>query len=241
MLTKLSQWVPIWFCLLLHRFLSESRDIKCYVKPRRSSLFDISFRTLDYVIISHQALLSKTTKHWDGFVSHCMSQISGHDPIASCQLISSKFIHFPHPWIYPLNIFYFKLEKMVPNSYLIPSAPGSMFRDLHMPFPSIPLAKPWHNAFPLCSLLDIPKLRVSTHWLSPIRTHHPPIIFPCPLLLAIPDPYPSAPISAITVPIIFPPPFVSHPWSLSISAYHLLTVSYSKLPSAISSLTFSVY
>ena len=33
--------------------------------------FDISFRTLDYVITSHQALLSKTTKHWDSFVSHC--------------------------------------------------------------------------------------------------------------------------------------------------------------------------
>ena len=71
MLTKLSQWVPIQFCPLLHRFLSESCDIKCYVKPRRSSLFDVSFRILDYVIISHQALLSKTTKHWDGFVSHC--------------------------------------------------------------------------------------------------------------------------------------------------------------------------
>ena len=63
MLTKLSQWVPIRFCPLLHRFLSESRDIKCYIKPRRSSLFDVNFRTLDYVIISHQALLSKTTKH----------------------------------------------------------------------------------------------------------------------------------------------------------------------------------
>ena len=28
-------------------------------------------KTLDYVISSHQANLSKTTKHWDGFVSHC--------------------------------------------------------------------------------------------------------------------------------------------------------------------------
>ena len=35
-------------------------------------MFDVSFRTLDYVIISHQALLSKTTKHWDSFVSHCI-------------------------------------------------------------------------------------------------------------------------------------------------------------------------
>ena len=32
----------------------------------------MSIRTLDYVIFSHQANLSKTTKHWDGFVSHCM-------------------------------------------------------------------------------------------------------------------------------------------------------------------------
>ena len=31
----------------------------------------MSIRTLDYVIFSHQANLSKTTKHWDGFVSHC--------------------------------------------------------------------------------------------------------------------------------------------------------------------------
>ena len=71
MLTKLSQWVSIRFCPLIHRFSLESRDLKCYVKPRRSSLFDVSFKTLDYVIISHQALLFKTTKHWDGFVSHC--------------------------------------------------------------------------------------------------------------------------------------------------------------------------
>ena len=31
----------------------------------------MSIKTLDYVIFSHQANLSKTTKHWDGFVSHC--------------------------------------------------------------------------------------------------------------------------------------------------------------------------
>ena len=31
----------------------------------------MSNKTLDYVIFSHQANLSKTTKHWDGFVSHC--------------------------------------------------------------------------------------------------------------------------------------------------------------------------
>ena len=32
----------------------------------------MSIKTLDYVIFSHQANLSKTTKHWDGFVSHCI-------------------------------------------------------------------------------------------------------------------------------------------------------------------------
>ena len=57
------------FCL--QRFLSESRDLRCNVKPKRYSFSDISFRILDYVITSHQALLSKTTKDWDGFVSHC--------------------------------------------------------------------------------------------------------------------------------------------------------------------------
>ena len=32
----------------------------------------MSIRTLDYVTFLHQANLSKTTKHWDGFVSHCI-------------------------------------------------------------------------------------------------------------------------------------------------------------------------
>ena len=35
----------------------------------------MSIKTLDYVIFSHQANLSKTTKHWDGFVSHCSSVV----------------------------------------------------------------------------------------------------------------------------------------------------------------------
>ena len=76
MLTKLSQWAPIQFSPLLHRFLSESRDIRCNIKPRRCSFFDISFRTLDYFITSHQALLSKITKYWDSFVSHCNTKVS---------------------------------------------------------------------------------------------------------------------------------------------------------------------
>ena len=33
----------------------------------------MSIKTLNYVIFSHQANLSKTTKHWDGFVSHCIT------------------------------------------------------------------------------------------------------------------------------------------------------------------------
>jgi hypothetical protein len=31
----------------------------------------MSTKTIDYVITPHQVHLSKTTKHWDGFVSHC--------------------------------------------------------------------------------------------------------------------------------------------------------------------------
>ena len=76
MLTKLSQWVPIWYCSLLHRFLSKSHNLNCSTKPIRCSLLYISFRTMDCVIIPHQVLLSKTAKHWDGFVSH--SQPSHH-------------------------------------------------------------------------------------------------------------------------------------------------------------------
>ena len=38
------------------------------------SLFDQSFRTIAYVITPHQVHLSQTTKHWDGFVSHCISK-----------------------------------------------------------------------------------------------------------------------------------------------------------------------
>ena len=37
----------------------------------------MSIRTLDYVIFSHQVNLSKTTKHWDGFVSHCIGLACG--------------------------------------------------------------------------------------------------------------------------------------------------------------------
>ena len=71
MLTKLSQWVSILFCSLPHGFLFQSHEITWSINPRRCSLMYMSIRTLDYVIFLHQANLSKTTKHWDGFVSHC--------------------------------------------------------------------------------------------------------------------------------------------------------------------------
>ena len=46
----------------------------------------MSIRTLDYVIFSHQANLSKTTKHWDSFVSHCISDEN-----------TSQYNHGPFP------------------------------------------------------------------------------------------------------------------------------------------------
>ena len=46
----------------------------------------MSIKTLDYVIFSHQANLSKTTKHWDGFVSHCMVYLQ-----STCQLTNVSF------------------------------------------------------------------------------------------------------------------------------------------------------
>ena len=59
MLTKLSQWVTIWFCSLLHVFLSKSHDPRCSVKPKMCSLFDKIFRTIAYVITPHQVHLSQ--------------------------------------------------------------------------------------------------------------------------------------------------------------------------------------
>ena len=74
MLTKLSQWVPLRFCSLLLEYLFKSHDPRYSIKPRRCSLLYINFRATDYVITPHQVLLSKTAKHWDGFVSHCTSK-----------------------------------------------------------------------------------------------------------------------------------------------------------------------
>ena len=90
MLTKLSQWVPIQFFSLLYRFLSKSRDLNCSTKPRRCSLLYISFRTMDCVIIPHQVLLSKTAKHWDGFVSHCICDLVKVLKLPSCDSRTPK-------------------------------------------------------------------------------------------------------------------------------------------------------
>ena len=39
-------------------------------------MFCISIKTQDYVISPYRVHLSKTTKHWDGFVSHCIALCS---------------------------------------------------------------------------------------------------------------------------------------------------------------------
>ena len=75
MLKKMSQWVTILFGLLLHQFLSESCDLWSVKKPRCYILFPQIFRSLNYVIKSHQPDLSKSSKHWDIFLSHCMEII----------------------------------------------------------------------------------------------------------------------------------------------------------------------
>ena len=54
-----------------YEFLIKSHDLKISIKPRRCSLYNMRTKTLDYVITLHQVHLSKTTKHWDSFVSHC--------------------------------------------------------------------------------------------------------------------------------------------------------------------------
>ena len=64
------------FCPLLHGLLSKSHDLRCHIKPRRYSLFYISIKTQDYVISPYQVHLSKTTKHWDTFVSNCINSYS---------------------------------------------------------------------------------------------------------------------------------------------------------------------
>ena len=76
MLTKLSQWIKISFCSLLHEFVLESHDSRHFQKARWCSLLDTNFKTLAYVITPHQVHLSKMTKHWDSFVSHCTYEVN---------------------------------------------------------------------------------------------------------------------------------------------------------------------
>ena len=59
----------------------------------------MSIRTLDYVIFSHQANLSKTTKQWDGFVSHCTSRMPRQHTAPGVLAFSfvSRFFFCLHP------------------------------------------------------------------------------------------------------------------------------------------------
>ena len=98
MLTKLSQWVTIWFCSLLHLFLSKSHDPRCSVKPKMCSLFDKSFRTIAYVITPHQVHLSQTTKHWNSFVSHCSCRIGGGKERNYFLIILQDFLQLNSLW-----------------------------------------------------------------------------------------------------------------------------------------------
>ena len=72
MLTKLFQWVPTLFCPLLYQFLLKSHEFKYFGNPGWCSLLDKNFKTLAYVITPQWVHLFKMTKHWDGFVSHCI-------------------------------------------------------------------------------------------------------------------------------------------------------------------------
>ena len=112
-----------------------------------------------------------------------MPQISGHDPITSSTLISGNLPSFPHPWIYPLNISNFQVEKKISRWLPIPLAPGSIFGNVRMPFFKIPLAKPRHMA-----------IMAINNYLS-AHTPSAPITFPHHLLLPLTVSYPSAPIT----------------------------------------------
>ena len=59
------------------------------------SLFEKSFRTISYVITSHQVHLSQMTKHWDSFVSHCSARaikVSQKKDLLLSQCARSKII-----------------------------------------------------------------------------------------------------------------------------------------------------
>ena len=68
----MSQWLTILFGLLLNQFWFKSCDLGFVRKLWCYTLFPESFRFFCYVISSHQFDLSKSCKHWDIFLSHCM-------------------------------------------------------------------------------------------------------------------------------------------------------------------------
>jgi hypothetical protein len=57
--------------MLLHQFLSKSHDLGLIWKPRWCNITCIIFRLLSILFDLWQANLSKVTKHWDSFLSHC--------------------------------------------------------------------------------------------------------------------------------------------------------------------------
>ena len=70
----------------------------------------MSIKTLDYVIFSHQANLSKTTKHWDGFVSHCKlsripcSSLARTQFLFCSQTLSDKLVSLELSQAFRLNL-----------------------------------------------------------------------------------------------------------------------------------------
>ena len=71
MLKKMSQWLVILFGSLYNQFQSKSCDSGLVRKPRCYSSLHKQVMLPDYVRRSHQSDLSKKSKHWDIFLSHC--------------------------------------------------------------------------------------------------------------------------------------------------------------------------
>ena len=76
MLKKMSQWLIILFGSLLNQFWSKSCDSGLVRKPICYSFLHKQAMLPDYVRRSHQSDLSKTSKHWDIFLSHCNCRIN---------------------------------------------------------------------------------------------------------------------------------------------------------------------
>ena len=56
----------------LYELLFNSHDLKCFAKLICCIFCDQKIRTKDYVNILYQYNLSKTGKHLNSFLSHCM-------------------------------------------------------------------------------------------------------------------------------------------------------------------------